>query len=238
MANEMMDLEQLADYIQRDKREVTKLANRGHLPGRKVGGEWRFARAEINQWLEAQLPAYTEQQLKALESRDVPAQGEEPLIAGMLARTNIAVPLPASTRASVLKELVGLAEQSWHVYDPAAILEAIRQREEMGSTALESGVAIPHPRRPLPQALGDHILAYGRTATGIPFGAAHGALTDIFFLVCCQDESTHLRVLARLSRLLLLPGFIDALREVATAEETWEMIDAAERGLNDSPQRH
>src|SRR5579871_1401517 len=173
MANEMMDLEQLADYIQRDKREVTKLANRGYLPGRKVGGEWRFARAEINQWLETQLPDYTEEQLKALETRDMRAQGEEPLIAGMLAHTNIAVPLPASTRASVLKELVNLAEQSWQVYDPDAILEAIRQREEMGSTALEAGVAIPHPRRPLPQALGDHILAYGRTATGIPFGAAH-----------------------------------------------------------------
>ena len=234
MANEMMDLEQLADYIQRDKRELTKLANRGYLPGRKVGGEWRFARAEINQWLETQLPAYTEQQLKALETRDVRTQGEEPLISGMLSPTTIAVPLRASTRASVLKELVAVAEQSWHVYDPAAILEALRQREEMGSTALEAGVAIPHPRRPLPNALGDHILAYGRTATGIPFGAAHGALTDIFFLVCCQDESTHLRVLARLSRLLLLPGFVDGLRAAETTEETWDAIDAAERGLSNA----
>lgn len=232
MGNEMMDLEQLADYLQRDKREVHKLANRGHLPGRKVSGEWRFARAEINQWIETQLPAYTETQLKALESCDASAQEEEPFVAGLLAKTHVAVPLPASTRASVLKEMVNLAAQSYHVYDPGAILEALRQREEMGSTALESGVAIPHPRRPLPQALGDNVLAYGRTASGIPFGAARGQLTDIFFLVCCLDESTHLRVLARLSRLLLLPGFVENLRSAETPLETWKVMEAAERGLS------
>ena len=71
----------------------------------------------------------------------------------------------------MLRELVRLAEQSWQVYDPEAVLEAIRQREEMGSTALASGVAIPHPRRALPSALGESVLAYGRTASGIPVGA-------------------------------------------------------------------
>jgi PTS system nitrogen regulatory IIA component len=231
MANEMMDLEEVASYLQRDKREVSKLADRGHLPGRKVGGEWRFARAEINQWIETQLPAYTEQQLRALEARDTPGD-DRPLVAELLAPESTAVPLAASTRASVLKELVRLAEQSGQVYDPEAILTAIRQREEMGTTALESGVAIPHPRRPLPNALGESVLAYGRTASGIPFGAAHGALTDVFFLVCCRDEATHLRVLARLSRLLLRPGFLDDLRGAESAAESRALIEAAERELH------
>jgi PTS system nitrogen regulatory IIA component len=231
MGNEMMDLEQVADYLQRDQREVTRLANRGHLPGRKVGGQWRFAKAEINYWIETQLPAYTAAQLHALETRDVPGQGQEPLLTNLLARESIAVPLPAATRASVLKELVRLAEQSWQVYDPAAILEAIRQREDMGTTALENGVALPHPRRPLPAALGESVIAYGRTASGIPFGADRGGLTDIFFLVCCRDESTHLRTLARLSRLLLRPGFVDALRAAETPEATWNLIEASENDL-------
>ena len=134
--------------------------------------------------------------------------------------------------ASVLKELVGLAEQSWQVFDPDAILTALRQREEMGSTALASGVAIPHPRRPLPAALGESVLAYGRTASGIPFGAPHGNLTDVFFLVCCRDDRTHIRVLARLSRLLLRPGFVDELRAAETPAETWQLIEAAERELS------
>jgi nitrogen PTS system EIIA component len=231
MENEMMDLDEVAVYLHRDKREVIKLADRGHLPGRKVGGVWRFARAEINHWLETQLPDYTENQLRALEMRDSRAEGQEPLITGLLGESSVAVPLAASTRASVLRELVRLAEQSWHVYDPEAVLSAIRQREEMGSTALESGVAIPHPRRPIPSALGESVLAYGRTGSGIPFGAPGGALTDIYFLVCCRDQATHLRVLARLSRLLLQPGFVEELRTAETASETRQRIEAAEREL-------
>jgi PTS system nitrogen regulatory IIA component len=230
MGNETMDLEQLASYLQRDVREVSKLASRGYLPGQKVGGQWRFARAEINHWIETQMHAYTEQQLTALEGGPAIAE-QSGLLSSLLSESTIAVPLRASTRSSVLRELVTLGEQSWQVYDPDAIHEAIVKREEMGSTALGSGVAIPHPRRPLPAALGDHVLAYGRTASGIPFGAPHGGLTDIFFLVCCRDDRTHLRVLARLSRLLLRPAFLDELRAAETPAETWDLIAAAEREL-------
>jgi PTS system nitrogen regulatory IIA component len=231
MGNEMMDLEQLAVYLQRDVREVSKMASRGYLPGHKVSGEWRFARAEINHWLETQMPDYSEAELAALENRGDRNPEPEVVVTSLLPVACITVPLAASTRASVLRELVKLAEQSGHVYNPEAILSAIRQREDMNTTALESGVAIPHPRRPLPAALGEAVLAYGRTASGLPFGAAHGQLTDIFFLVCCRDDRTHLRTLARLSRLLLRPDFLDDLRSAETAEETWQVIDAAERDL-------
>jgi PTS system nitrogen regulatory IIA component len=231
MGNEMMDLEQLARYLQRDAREVARWASRGYLPGHKVSGVWRFARAEINHWIENQMHAYTEQELAALEQGGQRNPEQEPLVSALLAPECMAIPLNASTRASALKELVKLAEKSWQVYDPDAILEAIRQREEMGSTALESGVALVHPRRPLPAALGESVLAYGRTRSGIPFGEPRGTLTDIFFLVCCRDDRTHLRVLARLSRLFLRPGFIDELRAAETVEETWELLEAAERDL-------
>jgi PTS system nitrogen regulatory IIA component len=231
MGNEMMDLEQLASYLQRDVREVSKMASRGHLPGHKVSGEWRFARAEINHWIETQMHAYTEQQLSALDAAVTTPSSPQWLIANLLSPESVAVPLAATTRSSVLRELVRLAEQSWQVYDPEAVLEAIRQREEMGSTALASGVAIPHPRRAMPSALGESVLAYGRTASGIPFGAAHGGLTDIFFLVCCRDDRTHLRVLARLSRLLLQADFLDKLRAAETPEETRQLLIAAEAEL-------
>jgi PTS system nitrogen regulatory IIA component len=226
MENEMMDLEQLASYLQRDLREVTKMASRGHLPGHKVSGQWRFAPAEINYWIETQLHGYSEKELTALDKTT-----QEPLVSAFLSEATVAVPLAAGTRASVLKELVRLAEQSWQVYDPEAILNAIKQREELGSTALASGIAIPHPRRPLPAALGEPVIAFGRTASGLPFGSTDGGLTDMFFLVCCRDQKTHLGVLARLSRMLLRPEFADELRNAETAAESYQIIDAAEREL-------
>jgi nitrogen PTS system EIIA component len=230
---ETMDLEQLASYLQRDVREVGRLASRGKLPGRKVGGEWRFARAEINHWIETELPRYTEQELTALESAQSGGDGE-PLLAELLSEATVAVPLPAGTKASVLRELVALAEQSWQVYDPEAIFEAVRQREEMASTAQPGGVAIPHPHRRLPGTLGESIIAFGRTTQGIPFGAANGGLTDLFFLVLCEDDATHLRVLARLARLFIRPGFLDELRAAGTPGEARALILEAERQLPES----
>jgi PTS system nitrogen regulatory IIA component len=231
MDTETMDLDQVAAYLQLDKRAVSKMADRGRLPARKVAGEWRFARAEINHWIETKLPDFSEEQLTALEAQDTSAALSEPLISGLLTTEVIAVPLPAATRASVLKELVSLADRSGKVYDSAAILDAVRQREDLATTALDCGIAIPHPRRPLQAALADSVLAYGRTASGVPFGAPYGRLTDIFFLVCCRDEGTHLRVLARLSRLLLRPGFVDQIRAAETVDDTRQAIESAECDL-------
>ena len=98
-------------------------------------------------------------------------------------------------------------------------------------TAFESGVAIPHPRNPQPQALGQSLLAFGKTSSGIPFGGPNRTLTDMFFLVLCRDSHTHLAVLARLGRILQQPSFIDNLRETETSSEAYELILKADEAL-------
>ena len=65
---------------------------------------------------------------------------------------------------------------------------AIQERETVLSTAFENGVAIPHPRNPLPDALGQSVIAFGRLPSGIAFGAPHHVMTDMFFLVVCRDS--------------------------------------------------
>jgi PTS system nitrogen regulatory IIA component len=229
MANDTMDLEQLARYLQRDAREVVKLADRGRLPGRKVGGAWRFSLQEVKRWLETQLGELSDEQLRNIERQQ--SGTAAPLIGPMLHEACVAVPLRAATRVSALRELVSLAEQSWQVYDPQTVFEAVLAREDAATTALEFGVAVPHMHRPIPGTLGKSIIAFGRTASPLPFGAADGGLTDLFFLALCQDESTHLRVLARLARLFLRPGFLDGLRDAPTGHAAREHILAAELEL-------
>lgn len=235
MANDTMTLDQLARYLRRDAREVSRLVHRGEVPGRKVGGEWRFSEAEINHWLTTQLPNLSEGQLEALDLPPQPAKpanlDEVVLLDRLLNPACVAVPLQARTRASVLRELVALAEQSWLVYNPEEILASVIAREDQMSTAQPGGVAVPHTPRPIPGSLGDSVLAFGRTASGIPFGAADGELTDLFFLVLCDDSRLHLQVLARLARLFLRPGFLDELRQAENADDTRAVIVQAERDL-------
>lgn len=233
MESEILDLQQVASLLQRDAREISKLATRGHLPGQKIGGEWRFASIEIQHWVEKELANYSAEELSSFESGVGNGRlDRELLITPLLSEACMAVPLTAGTRASVLKELITLAEQSWQLYDPEAALEAIRKREEIGSTAVEGGVAFLHPRRVLPATvLGESVLAFGRSGRGIPFGAPDGRLTDIFFVVLCSDQRAHLLVLARLARLLLLPDFLAKLRGAETTHETRLLIEDAEQSL-------
>jgi len=231
MGNDTLTVEELAAYLQRDAREVGKLASRGVLPGYKVAGQWRFARAEINHWVETQLPSYTELQLSALERSGGRGSERELLLADLMTEATVAVPLVAGTKSSVLRELVSLAEQSWVVYDSAAILESVRAREEIGATLLANGVALPHLKRPLPAALGEPVLAYARTMTGIPFGGPRGETADLFFLLLSRDDATHLRVLARLTRVLMQPGLLDTLREIESGPDSLRLLLETEEKL-------
>jgi len=232
MDRETLNLEQLAFILQRDVREVSKMANRGHLPGQKVGGQWRFASAEINHWISTQMPSYTHEELTSLETGvGKGVVHKQLLVTAYLTEQTMALPLVAGTRSSVLRELVRLAEQSWQVYDAETLLGAVMLREDMASTAQENGVALPHPHRPNPAILGDSVIAFARTASAIPFGGNQGTLCDLFFLVCCRDHTTHLRTLARLCRMLLRPNILDELRAVETTAEAFQLLEAAEREL-------
>ena len=128
----------------------------------------------------------------------------------------LSVPLPARTRNAVVSEMVSLANATGWLWDTEKMEAAVRQREELNSTALDVGVALLHPRRPLPTIIEQPILALGRTNTGIPFGNDRGTMTDVFFLICSADDRSHLRTLARLSRLLNTEGFLPGLRDAPT----------------------
>jgi len=160
-----------------------------------------------------------------------PEDAEEIVLANLLLPEAIAVPLAARTRNSTIRAMVDLAAGTGYLWDPAKMAEAVRDREEMHSTALETGVALLHPRRPMPGILGQPMIAFGRTSSGIPFGGGFGNLTDLFFLICSVDDRGHLRTLARLARVLTDPGVLDRLREAESTGAVIETITDAEDEL-------
>jgi len=236
MRTEDFDIDNLASYLHLTPQQVTRLADRGKIPGRKVAGQWRFSPADIHHWLEERIGLSDEDELVEVEGvlqRSALRAGEpeEILIASMLPKEAIAIPLQARTRNAVFTEMVYAAAQTGWLWDPEKMVEAIRSREELYPTALDNGVALLHPRRPMPNILGQAFLALGRTSNGIPFGGARGGLTDIFFLILSVEDSGHLRTLARLSRVLAVPGFVQALREAPDAVAAYQLISDTEAEL-------
>lgn len=235
------DVEGLARYLRLTPAQVTKMAERGHLPGRRIGGQWRFSPADINLWWEekigeskdgAELAQVEETLLHAPGPARSETEGDAaPSILKLLPREGISVPLIARTRNSVIEAMVELATATGLLWDPDKMADAVRSRESLHPTALDNGVALLHPRRPLPSILAEPFIALGITSQGIPFGHSRGVLTDIFFLICSTDDRTHLQVLARLSRLLNEPGMVDDLRSAADMYEVLDLLRDAETRL-------
>jgi PTS system nitrogen regulatory IIA component len=231
MSHETFSIEELAQRLGRNLRDIEKLANRGRIPGRKVDGKWQFHSTEIAHWLEDQMRDYSDEQLAVVEEahRSTEVDVDQP-VTSLLKPETIQVPLEARTKRSVLEALVEVAGRTWQIWEPATVLRAVLEREDLFPTGYENGVAIPHPRNPLPDALGESIVAFGRTMTGIPFGGP-SPLSDVFFLVLCRDSRTHLQVLARLGRMLQLPGFLGDLRGAQTAADVYDRLRAADEQL-------
>jgi PTS system nitrogen regulatory IIA component len=232
--HEDFDVDSLAAYLHLTPAQIARLADRGKLPGRKIGGQWRFSQAEIHHWLEERIGVSDESEL--LEVEDVlerAESGAEPEVAltELLTPETIAVPLAARTRRSVITAMVKLAGRTGLLWDEGKMADAVRAREKLHPTALDNGVALLHPRRPMASILAEPVIALGRTYQGIPFGGRGGQLTDVFFLVCSVTDSGHLRVLARLSRLIADAAFVATLRDLEAPEAAHAFIAEAEAKL-------
>jgi PTS system nitrogen regulatory IIA component len=118
------------------------------------------------------------------------------------------------------------------LWDPEKMAQAVRAREDLHPTAVEGGVALLHPRRPLANILAEPFVALGITGSGVPFGAGRSQLTDIFFLICATHDREHLRILARISRLIADADFLIALRSAEGAAEVHRLILEREQLLS------
>lgn len=229
-----LDVSQLANYLHVTPDQVLKMATRGNLPGRKVAGQWRFNEAAIHHWLEERIGLSDSGELDAVRAAlhrrsDAPPQR----LSDMCCPELVAVPLKARTRGSVIRNMCELASRTGLMWDAPAMAEAVATREQLHPTALDCGVALLHPRRPQTSILADSVLALGICPSPMPFSDS-GQLTDVFFLICSYDDSSHLRILAKLSRVITDGDFLDGLRASESSADAWAILRDAEDALDES----
>jgi len=214
-----------------DARRLERMAQRGEIPCQKVGAQLRFNRAEVTDWLQRNMGTMDSNHLAEVDAgitADRQTQKDEAILTPLLRIDAVTANLGARTRTSTIRELVALAQKTGLVYDCEALLDAILQREELCSTAMEGGIAIPHPRHPLPYAIAKPILVVARTSQGIAFGGTDGLLTNLFFLTASLDDRHHVHILARLCRMLHDGSLIGRMGDAKTAEEMMELMKQQE----------
>ena len=103
------------------------------------------------------------------------------------------------------------------------ILHEIKKREELESTGVIEGVALPHART---EAVKDLILEISIIKNGLDFEALDGKPVNIVFLIVAPEDARkkYIKVLARISRMCRQEGFRDKLQSAEDAEEVYNII--------------
>ncbi|MCK4782130.1 MAG: PTS sugar transporter subunit IIA [Desulfobacteraceae bacterium] len=135
----------------------------------------------------------------------------------------IVAELNATDKKGVLSELTAsLADAS--DLKQEELLRVLLERERLGSTGIGGGIAIPHGKlKPLQSML----MGFGRSRKGVDFDAMDGKPTHLFFLLLAPENSTggHLKMLARISRLLKNTVFKERLMNAADWRELYMVIE-------------
>ena len=148
-------------------------------------------------------------------------------ITDLLDKKSVTLNLVASTKMEAIDKLVDLLENSGNLNNKEEYKKAIIAREEMSTTGIGEGVAIPHAKT---KAVNKACLAAGVSKHGIDYESFDGSLSHLFFMIAAPDgaNNTHLEVLSRLSTILMDEEFRTNLINANSVDEFITLIDKKE----------
>ena len=148
-------------------------------------------------------------------------------ITDLLDKKSVTLDLVASTKMEAIDKMVDLVGNSGNLNNKEEYKKAIIAREEMSTTGIGEGVAIPHAKT---KAVNKACLASGVSKDGIDYESFDGSLSHLFFMIAAPDgaNDTHLEVLSRLSTILMDEEFRNSLINATSVDEFIALIDKKE----------
>ncbi|NNL75188.1 MAG: PTS sugar transporter subunit IIA [Desulfobacterales bacterium] len=143
-------------------------------------------------------------------------------ICDVLQRKAILPDLKAQNKKGILEEMVVPVAEIAAV-SQEDLVKVLMERERLGSTGIGGGIGIPHGKMKDLESL---VLGFGLSRRGVDFESLDGQPTHIFFLLITPENSTglHLKLLARISRILKIDPFKDRLLNAADGDEIFDII--------------
>ena len=149
------------------------------------------------------------------------------LLSELLTAERVRVPLESHSKDALLRELVELAAAGRDPSVVDAILGSVREREQVLSTGIGSGVAIPHGKTPHVDQL---VMAAGVCRAPVDFDALDGEPVELCFLLVGPESAAgaHIKALSRISRLLRRDSLRAALRAAGTGDDFLRIVRDSE----------
>jgi PTS system fructose-specific IIA component/PTS system nitrogen regulatory IIA component len=145
-------------------------------------------------------------------------------------RESVSTELTSFDKESVIREMVKTLADGGHVAagEYESIVKAILKREELGSTGIGRGVAVPHTKHPSVDRL---IGTVAVSREGVDFNSLDGEQVQLFFLLISPPDrpGDHLRALESISRQLRNDTFCRFLKQAKSVDDVLTLLDEADQ---------
>ncbi len=212
MANDILTLEEVAEYLRVSERTVYDWAQKGELPAGKLGNTWRFKRKEIERWVDRKLSG--NRTLTDAHTID---------LRNLLAPERV-IFLKSTRKNDALLELIYTFAETPQIQDIEALRDAVFRREELMSTGIGQGIAIPHVRI---SSARDLVIAAGISREGIGDYASLDNLPVQIILMLAAAEDQHayyLKALATLSGRLKDQGIREMVLQADSSGRVYSIL--------------
>jgi len=231
--NMKLTIEETARCLDLPVRKLERWISQGRIPIRKDGRTCVFSEAALEKWAGAH-------HLSFRISGDAPEKEKGPsnpprtdsLLAAMK-RGGVSYDIEGDDVESVLKvSTMGLPQLS--DASKTTLHQRLLEREQLMSTGIGKGVAIPHPRTPLKEMGDESILATFFLRNPVDFGSIDDKPVFVLFILLSPSTKEHLNLLSRLAFCVRDDGFVSFLKTAPNAEALFSRIEGFEKQLDQS----
>ncbi len=213
MVDDILTIEEVAKYLRVSDRTVYDWAQKGEIPAGKIGTVWRFKKSEVENWVNERLSS-------GYGARKVDTAIE----VNKILSPNRVVFINQSSKQDALTELAGVLATAPQVKKADELLNEILKREELMSTAIGRGIAIPHVRL---SSVSDLVMAVGICKTPvIDFQTLDDKPVNLLIMIAAayNQHTYYLKTLSYFSAKLKIQDFRESILNAVNEEEAYRFF--------------
>ncbi len=221
-----LGVKDLSKLLNVSERTIYRWIKQQSIPVYRIHDQYRFNRVEILEWATAQKINVSQKILHDDTENDITVLP----LAETLRKGGIHYRVEGKDKKALLRsavELLGLPDD----VNKASLLSAMFFREELGSTGLGDGIAIPHARYPIVTHIPNVIVSICFSENPVDFGAIDGKPVSCLFTLISPTVRSHLKMLSRIAFVLSDKGVKDVIVRQESREIILREIDRAEQSL-------
>ena len=215
MEDDILTIEEVAKYLRVSDRTVYDWAQKGEIPAGKIGTVWRFKKSEVENWVNERLSSSSN-----TKRTDASVQ-----VKNILSPDRV-VFITQSAKRDALTELANVLADAPQVKRGDELLSEILKREELMSTAVGRGIAIPHVRL---SSVTDLVMAVGVCRTPLSdFQTVDDKPVNLLIMIAAayNQHTSYLQTISYFSAKLKSQELRDAIANAATEKEVYELLCA------------